>query len=634
MEWQITCSHHDIVQEQDWLNTIRPLTAQDLAGRIILINFWAACCINCIQVIPEIQSLEKRFGKDLTVIGIHSAKFDNEKDREYIRAAVIRYGIEHPVVNDKNYALMEAFEMHGWPTLMLINPEGMVESIRTGEGHGKQLEHDIDEMIKHYENRNTAPLPVAFEKDNVPDAVLHFPGKLIYVEAYNGQPALFVSDSGHNRIVGMRLDGEIFISIGSGLQGALDGNFEQAQFYGPQGLLYRDGFIYCADTKNHLLRKIDLKSQSVITIAGTGERGLPVFIKDADPLTTAIASPWDLDFFPTSDQITVAMAGTHQLLVYDLKRNVLTTLAGDGRELLNDGLLPHNSLAQPSGFVAAGDVAYFVDSQTSALRKVDSKGLVTSLIGTGLYIYGYVQGMHGTGLLQHPLGLCVDDSMIYIADTYNNSLRRFDSKTGILHNFSGNGLRGNATGSLSQTQYNEPNAIIKGGDKFYVADTNNHRIVVIDPMTEMTSVLPVIEGQRQKTLQSPAHNLPNLKKLPSAIVAAKIPLSIEFKLREGYKINDQAPFWLALFEQNGNGDKLVKECNKADLKNNVVAVPQLESDKKYRLKGTVYYCQDIQGSLCLVQSYDLLVDTTDDSSATKIIITIGADEPPSGAVKN
>ncbi len=90
---------------EGWLNTSRPITAEDLLGRVILLDFWTYCCINCMHVIPDLQYLEGKFGSDITVIGIHSAKFANERDSENIRQAILRYGIHHPVVNDADFSI-------------------------------------------------------------------------------------------------------------------------------------------------------------------------------------------------------------------------------------------------------------------------------------------------------------------------------------------------------------------------------------------------------------------------------------------------------------------------------------------------------------------------------------------------
>jgi len=168
MDNPITLVHKAIVQESDWLNVARPLTVQDLAGRIILLDFWTFCCINCMQVIPDLQYLEEKFGDTLTVIGVHSAKFNNEKERDNIRSAIVRYDIHHPVVNDKDFVIWKSFDVHAWPTLILIDPNGKIESAYSGEGHREDLARDIERLISTYKNTgkkiNNSPLPITLEK--------------------------------------------------------------------------------------------------------------------------------------------------------------------------------------------------------------------------------------------------------------------------------------------------------------------------------------------------------------------------------------------------------------------------------------------------------------------------------------
>ena len=89
----------------DWLNTDRPLSLKDLRGKVVVLDFWTFCCINCMHVIPDLQRLERKYSKELVVVGVHSAKFENEKDSDSIRQAILRYDIEHPVVNDADFKI-------------------------------------------------------------------------------------------------------------------------------------------------------------------------------------------------------------------------------------------------------------------------------------------------------------------------------------------------------------------------------------------------------------------------------------------------------------------------------------------------------------------------------------------------
>jgi thiol-disulfide isomerase/thioredoxin len=120
---------------KDWLNTSQEISLRDLRGKIVLIDFWTFCCINCMHVLPDLKFLEKKYGNELVVIGVHSAKFSNEKESQSIRGAILRYEIEHPVVNDAEMTIWKKFGINSWPTLALIDPEGNLCGMAPGEGN-------------------------------------------------------------------------------------------------------------------------------------------------------------------------------------------------------------------------------------------------------------------------------------------------------------------------------------------------------------------------------------------------------------------------------------------------------------------------------------------------------------------
>lgn len=608
----ITNAHHAIVQESGWLNTSRPLTAEDLRGRIILLDFWTFCCINCMHIIPDLQALEHEFGDKLTVIGVHSAKFANERDTENIRQAMLRYDIEHPVVNDYAFHIWQSFGVHAWPTLVLINPQGRLEAVYSGEGHRDELRFAISHLIKKYgDSLNTAPLPLALEKQKTPETLLKYPGKLAYAPDSVDGEVLFISDSGHHQIVATTLEGKTLFRIGTGSQGNKDGSFPEAQFNTPQGLLYRDNILYVADTENHLLRQIDLKTKTVSTLAGTGKQGYERRVHNAPALSTSLTSPWDLAFYPDNEHIAIAMAGTHQLWQYDIKAHGVSVIAGNGAESIDDGRYPYNSLSQPSGLSAYDGKLYFVDSETSSLRVLDVNK-VTTLIGTGLFDFGYKEGTQGVALMQHPLGVFADNSGVYVADSYNHSIRRYDVKKEKLSDYAGHGKRGMEDGAFAKASFNEPNAILKIKDKFYITDTNNHALRVLDPETGKVSTLN-LKPEAVAMDFSFSDGLPNTRPLADSITAFGTSATVQFMLPNGWKFNNEAPSWFALFEKEGGTMKLVKGYTLAELKAKSITLPALEKGKTYHLQGTFYYCKDAVGSLCLIQSADAPLQEGSDS---------------------
>ncbi|MGD9650378.1 MAG: hypothetical protein AB7U41_06290, partial [Dongiaceae bacterium] len=384
-------------------------------------------------------------------------------------------------------------------------------------------------------------------------------------------------------------------------EGFKDGPADQAQFKSPQGLLLKDGILYVADTGNHALRAVDLKSGQVTTLAGTGERG--GYREPNGPAKlTALASPWDLALFPSNDEITIANAGSHQLWTYNIKTKALRIFAGNGRESIDDGIYPSNSLSQPSGLSVFGDQLYFVDSETSSLRVIDKKGKITTLIGSGLFDFGFKDGKQGQALLQHSLGLAAVEDGVYIADSYNHAIRKYDFKTKEVSTILGNGKRG---------ELNEPNAVIISGNELLIADTNNQRLLRYDLASKKAAALNVMPKAAPIALQDPK-TLPNL--IAASPAAVKGGAEIMLGLPKGWKINDEAPSRLVLFE----GNKAVAEYNLAQLKQKKIALPALK-DGTYRLQGTLYYCEDRQGALCLIGSIDQLLSVNDKSQESLTI---------------
>ena len=99
----------ELPQNSFWFNTDKPLSLKQLKGRIVILDFWTYCCINCLHILPNLKYLEQKYKDSLTVIGVHSAKFDNEKETENIHQAILRYDIEHPVVVDNNFRLWQEY---------------------------------------------------------------------------------------------------------------------------------------------------------------------------------------------------------------------------------------------------------------------------------------------------------------------------------------------------------------------------------------------------------------------------------------------------------------------------------------------------------------------------------------------
>src|SRR5258705_7995695 len=133
-----------------WLNTDRPLSfAKDLQGQVVLLDFWTYCCINCMHVLPDLAYLEDKYARDpFLVIGVHSAKFENEGSRQTIRAAIGRYEIRHPVVVDQEMRIWSEYAVKSWPTLVLVGPDRRIVGAVAGEGNRDVLDQAIAKTLE------------------------------------------------------------------------------------------------------------------------------------------------------------------------------------------------------------------------------------------------------------------------------------------------------------------------------------------------------------------------------------------------------------------------------------------------------------------------------------------------------
>lgn len=419
----------------------------------MIVDFWTFCCVNCLHVLDELRELEERHQDTVVVVGVHSPKFVHEAEHAAVVDAVERYGVEHPVLDDPDLATWKQYAVRAWPTLVVIDPEGYVVAQHAGEGHVHAIEKLIGELEAEHEAKGTLrrgegpyvpPEPVATD--------LRFPGKALALP----DGGYLVSDTTRHQLVELASDGETALRrIGTGERGLVDGAPDEARFNEPQGLApLPGGDVLVADTVNHALRRLDLATGAVTTVAGTGAQWWQGAPTDGPAREVALSSPWDVAWF--ADRAWIAMAGVHQLWTYDPESGTVRAEAGTTNEGLVDGPAAQSWFAQPSGLAVAPDEArlWLADSETSALRWVEradtSRGdgtsqdgsqdtsqggdggfVVHTAVGTGLFDFGHRDGPADQALLQHPLGVtALPDGSVAVSDTYNHALRRFDPATG------------------------------------------------------------------------------------------------------------------------------------------------------------------------------------------------------------
>ncbi len=618
----------------DWINTDSKLQLSDLKGKLVLLDFWTYCCINCMHVLPVLDEVEKKYPQQVVVVGVHTAKFDTEKDSDNIREAILRYEIRHPVFNDAEHVLWNKLQIGSWPTLVLLDPQGRAIWANAGEIEFADLDKVMQRAVEYYTDRkeiDEREIHFNLAMQSAQPTPLRFPGKVL---ADAEEQRLYVADSNHNRIVVCDFQGKLIDVIGNGQVGAQNGTFDAATFNHPQGMAKKGERLFIADTENHMIRELDLEKRSVTTIAGTGQQlrgawqGLDRNAKVPKkptlvPKETHLASPWDL--WIHEDELYIAMAGTHQIWVMPLDGSAIGAFSGNGREDIVDG--PHlprvpygaaASFAQPSGFASDGKSLFVADSEGSSIRAVpfNANGKVTTVVGTHrlprnrLFIFGDADGPAKEALFQHPLGVAYRNGMIFVADTYNNKIREIDIEKDKVKTLVGDGKAG---ADVSPPRLDEPSGLSLAGDQLFIADTNNHRICVFDLSNQAFRQFEIEGLKPPSKTQKKVPRLPSRaaeKKLDPITVAAdqkSIAFPIRFELPDDWKMNALAPQGFVALWKDKEGKPLVPASHTGSFEQTgtsqelVVDVPTGD-ELELSIGLTYYFCKADGTGLCMAES--------------------------------
>jgi thiol-disulfide isomerase/thioredoxin len=616
----------------DWLNTDRPLTMAELRGKVVLLDFWTYGCINCIHIIPDLKKLEEKYADELVVIGVHSAKFENEGQTENIRNIILRYELKHPVVNDNQFQIWQLYGARAWPTLVLIDPDGDVLGYQSGEGIYEPFDQAIGGMIAEFDalgRIDRRPLELKLEQENQLNSPLLFPGKVL-ADPDSGR--LFIADSNHNRLVVTDLDGLVLEVIGDGRARLADGDFETASFFRPQGLTLADeNTLYVADTENQTIRKVDLAARQVETVAGTGEQVYSPIV-GGPALTTPLNSPWDVLYY--DGQVYIAMAGQHQIWRYDPEASVVALFAGSGREELSDGPLAQAGLNQPSGLATDGKVLYIADSEASAIRAadLDPEGQLRTIVGTGLFDFGDVDGQGDEARLQHPLGVVSDDGQLVVADTYNSKIKLISPESGESETFLGGAESGWRDGS--EALFDEPGGLSLGDGKLYIADTNNHVIRVADLATREVSTLVLVDMDGLLTRQPPdaEYNGKTVTLEPQPVSPGQGTVELQVEIPAGYKVNDLAPFSME-WTTDGGVTFDPAQANQTIVEPSFpLSFPATFAEGQSQLTAdlVVYYCEAEAQELCLIERVRVTAPLTVEAGGADTAVVSHVIELPEG----
>lgn len=489
-----------------WLNTGgKSYSLRDFRGKVLLLDFWTFCCVNCLHVLDELRPLEAEFADVLVTVGVHSPKFEHEADPDALAAAVERYAVRHPVLDDPDLTTWQAFAVRAWPTLVVVDPEGYVVHVAAGEGHAEALRRVIAEVVAVHEAKGTlhrgdgpyVPPPAS-------DTVLRFPGKAVLTP----DGTLLVANTARHNLVELAADGETVLRVIG------DGEFNEPGGLAllPSAVAARVGYdVVVADTVHHQLRGVRLADGDVRVVAGTGQQWRDGET-DGPGTKIDLSSPWDVAWWEPAGGVVVAMAGNHTLSVFDPVGESVRRFAGTTVEGLHDGPAGSAFFAQPSGLAADGDRLWLADAETSALRWVSADLAVHTAIGTGLFDFGHRDGAAGQALLQHPLGVAVlPDHSVAIADTYNGAIRRYDP------------VREEV--STLAVDVAEPSDIVVVDGELVVVASAAHRLE-----------RPVPPGAAARIVAGPAHQV---ARPPVELAPGDVTLSVVFQPPPGQKLDER-----------------------------------------------------------------------------------------------
>ena len=601
------------IKNVDWFNVLEPIKSDKLKQKITVFHFFSYSSVQDVQAIANLKKIQDKYPNLLTIIGVHYPTFENEKNYLSVKKAIIRNEIDYPVINDASLELSKKFGVKKSSTMLLFGLNGKV---LFDSNNFKNID-DFYEKIRKTLSKNKLSinrdsLPIVLEKNNSISNILDGAKKMIFVDKFlykNIQfPVLIIANTGNNSIIISKLSGEIIYKIGSGIIGFENGEFLKAKFAKPQSIAYSNNKLYIADSGNHSIRIADFETQKVSTLVGNGNYGSAILSKRLNAEDVELNYPNDLEFFPGKNSLAISNSGTNQILVYDIDKKDIAVLAGNSQSDDIDGTYPNNSINNVADMAVHNKKLYLIQSKNGLIKTLNIDGELTTI------------NANNPAKFQNPSAIIADDSGLYIADTFNHSIKKYDLTNNQITKIAGNN-RGEEIGD--RTQFDEPSGLVAFIDKIYVCDTNNNRILMVNKANATSSLLDILPQQKilKETL---VEYLPRLESGKDINVKTDQEISFKINIKKNWKINNIAPSFLNLLElQDNNNANIVAGFDWNDVIANKIILPKIANKKDYLLQGKIYYCKDALNSLCYIKSYEQKITGDDASQLQEITVDIG-----------
>jgi sugar lactone lactonase YvrE len=456
-----SCPIRELPQSLDWLNPVQPPSLSSLRGRVCVLAFVNSGSTWSLQVLRDLARFQARHEGRLQVLAIDVPRFDHERDERLVAQRFASHDFGFPVAHDRDWTAWQQYGIEAWPTLLLVDAEGELRARFVGDGHARTLELRIDELLADADP-SAAPVPLRTQVE--PSMPLRFPGGVALAGKY-----LYVADSGHHRVLECDQAGCVLRQFGTGRPGFLDGAGETASFNRPLRLSAQHGSLYVADSGNHAIRRIDLRSGELVTLIGSGHPGAPVEGTVTQPRAVSLDHPRAMAL--TDDTLLIACSGDNRIWEYDLGSRDLQLAAGSGELAVHDGIGEEAAFAEPIALAAVRQLVYVCDAGGSAIRSLNVRTRqVSTLLGQDGWHHGHADGTRTEALLQCPQAIALDPDapLLWIADSGNNLLRTLRLGGGQLE-----------TCKLSRPLHGPAGLAVADG-VIWIADTLAHAVLRLD----------------------------------------------------------------------------------------------------------------------------------------------------------